>query len=635
MLRRLLLPAIALLGLLLLAVALTAHLTGLDPEGNWGPARRQVFGAGLVALGATALIWLRPALLQAAGRGLAGLRSLARRVAQSRWGAPLAASGARAAAWVRHGTEIAARRVRETAAGSRLGRWAAARPHRPALLAATLIFGLAVPVAVWFVSVGFWSHWPDTGHYYNDLADAFRSGQLHLLESPSPALLALPDPYEFSQREHIAAPWDVVLYNGRFYLYWGPVPALLLAAWRSVSAGIVGDNFIVFASVLGTVLFTLLTLVEVWTARFRHLTGWALVPALLLAAFAHPLPWLLNRPAVYEASIAAAQCCLTAGIYLAIPVFLRGKIGRGRLFLAGVAWAGAVGSKASLSLAVAFWAAAAAALIAWRFPGTRRERALAIVTLGLPLVVGMAGLLGYNQARFHNPLDFGVRYQLTGLNLHRDFERIFAARNIPVNLYNYLFTSVRRLSVFPYIKPIWSSSTFPLQAWLTRHLPGWRVGQLEIYYPEQVTGLIYVFPFGGFALAAWARAARRGGSAPGSIRPSGTGSSEAGVPVPLVVALSLGAALAFLPSLTAAFATTRYMAEFMPSLLVLSALGAWAWMDARQRQGRPIGWLLALVWVTALASVTASLLLGVSGYDLRFERLNPELFDRIVRFLAP
>jgi hypothetical protein len=320
MLRRPVHLALAFMGIVLVGVALTAHLTGLDPEGNWGPARRQVLGAGLVALGAAAAVWLQPALRQAVGRGLAGLRAIARRVSQSRWGRPILDPLRR----VHQRSVGLAGRMRGALAGSAIGRWAAARPGRPAQLAAGLVFCLAIPVALWFVSVGFWSHWPATGHYYNDLADAFRSGQLHLLETPDPALLALPDPYEFAQRQHIAAPWDVVLYNGQFYLYWGPVPALLLAAWKTFSPGIVGDNVLVFAFVLGTALFTRLTLAALWTARFRGLTAWAHFPALLVAAFAHPLPWLLNRPAVYEASIAAGQSFLMAGLFLASPTLLRG-----------------------------------------------------------------------------------------------------------------------------------------------------------------------------------------------------------------------------------------------------------------------------------------------------------------------
>src|SRR4030042_2015650 len=136
MLRRPVHLALAFMGIVLVGVALTAHLTGLDPEGNWGPARRQVLGAGLVALGAAAAVWLQPALRQAVGRGLAGLRAIARRVSQSRGGRPILDPLRR----VHQRSGGLAVRMRGALAGSAIGRWAPARPGRPAQLAAGLAF---------------------------------------------------------------------------------------------------------------------------------------------------------------------------------------------------------------------------------------------------------------------------------------------------------------------------------------------------------------------------------------------------------------------------------------------------------------------------------------------------------------
>ena len=76
-----------------------------------------------------------------------------------------------------------------------------------------------------------------------NLATAFEHGSFSLEAKPNPALLALPDPYDPSARAGINYPKDFSLYKGRYYLYFGPVPALILAifkrygfkqAWRSV-----------------------------------------------------------------------------------------------------------------------------------------------------------------------------------------------------------------------------------------------------------------------------------------------------------------------------------------------------------------------------------------------------------------
>jgi len=73
--------------------------------------------------------------------------------------------------------------------------------------------------------------------YYNLLADSFLAGSLSLLEQPSPALLALADPYDPAQngpyRLH-----DLTLYKGKYYLYHGVTPALLLFAPAKAILGI-------------------------------------------------------------------------------------------------------------------------------------------------------------------------------------------------------------------------------------------------------------------------------------------------------------------------------------------------------------------------------------------------------------
>src|SRR5262249_46036284 len=66
-----------------------------------------------------------------------------------------------------------------------------------------------------------------TSEGYPLLTDAFRAGQTSLRVQPPAALLALPDPFDpvanASLRLH-----DASLYHGKYYLYFGPTPALVL-----------------------------------------------------------------------------------------------------------------------------------------------------------------------------------------------------------------------------------------------------------------------------------------------------------------------------------------------------------------------------------------------------------------------
>src|SRR4051794_16895128 len=101
-----------------------------------------------------------------------------------------------------------------------------------ALLFAIYYFWTASPCSTWHVDCSPNPVRVTSGEIvgpYNVLADAFLSGQTSLTILPHPGLLRLPDPYDPRQnggyRIH-----DLSLYNGRYYVAFGPTPALLVFA---------------------------------------------------------------------------------------------------------------------------------------------------------------------------------------------------------------------------------------------------------------------------------------------------------------------------------------------------------------------------------------------------------------------
>src|SRR5206468_7160345 len=69
--------------------------------------------------------------------------------------------------------------------------------------------------------------------FYNVLADALRHGQLHLRIEPRPEMFELMEPYEPARNDPFRL-HDASLYKGKYYLYFGVVPAFLLfVPWRS------------------------------------------------------------------------------------------------------------------------------------------------------------------------------------------------------------------------------------------------------------------------------------------------------------------------------------------------------------------------------------------------------------------
>jgi len=116
--------------------------------------------------------------------------------------------------------------------------------------AIVLCGGLVILTYVWFISTGLWTTWPATTNYYDQLATSFHEGHLYLDVQPDPALLELPDPYDPDARESMQESdieklntiWDMSLYGGKIYLYWGPVPALIISKSRKRQTRLMFDD---------------------------------------------------------------------------------------------------------------------------------------------------------------------------------------------------------------------------------------------------------------------------------------------------------------------------------------------------------------------------------------------------------
>src|SRR5262245_43206216 len=72
---------------------------------------------------------------------------------------------------------------------------------------------------------GTWWRW---SAFYDAQAEGFRAGHLYLPERPSPALKALANPLDPANMRFWR--WDYSYRDGHLYIYWGLVPAALLAA---------------------------------------------------------------------------------------------------------------------------------------------------------------------------------------------------------------------------------------------------------------------------------------------------------------------------------------------------------------------------------------------------------------------
>ena len=196
------------LGIGMIVVAAFAFQLGLDNNPEWGPRRLQIAALGTFVIFWGSFYWLSQSISRIVC-GLAGkLAFLNRKI-----------EGNGIADWrFVHG-------IRQSSFVQTLAR------HRTNIFLVLLAF-LALWSYLWILTAGRLEEWPSGKNYYNLLAQAFQNGQLHLLLEPSAELLALENPYDYHNRENVPHLWDASLYQGKYYLYWGPVPALIGAQYK-------------------------------------------------------------------------------------------------------------------------------------------------------------------------------------------------------------------------------------------------------------------------------------------------------------------------------------------------------------------------------------------------------------------
>ncbi len=416
--------------------------------------------------------------------------------------------------------------------------------------------------------------------HYSLLAQAFHKGQLHLLEAPPPELLALDDPYNYVLRKEKGIenfPFDASLYEGKLYFYWGPAPSLLVSFLPGEAITRIRDAHLVFAFTCGLFLYSLLLGYSIWKRYNAALPAWLFGVSLLAIGLSAPTAQILREARVYEVAISGCQFFFIGGLYWVYSAFEDETPRHGKLLLAGIHWALALGTRITIAPVLLF----AIVITLTRLPRKNTRQFLILAAfLGAPLAIASAGLAGYNWARFGSALEFGITYQLANVD-YSVFRDSFSAGYIGQNLYNYFVHPLEIRSQFPYLQPI-----------------------ENVFTNERLAGLVFISPYILFAAMLPLR------FLPGFRRPDSAGNW-------LILLLAGSASLAVVVILSFYFPAARYGEDFMPALLLLATAGVGEGFRAfgRNKTARKI--YILLVVVAAFGSALASSLVAIQPHRAR------------------
>jgi hypothetical protein len=440
-------------------------------------------------------------------------------------------------------------------------------------LAAWLAFGGCALAAFWIADgVAPWAgDLHNAWHHYEYLTEGFRRGHTYLSVDPDPRLLALPDPYDPKANGAFRL-WDASLYRGRYYLYYGPAPAIaLMLPWRLVTGRPLSQRVATAALAAIGLAALVLLLLEVRRRHFPRLSAAALGAIVLVAFHASWLPVILRRPALWEVPIVSAAAFLWWALYFLWKFHDTGK----------TVWAAAGGVALALlmgSRATFVFAAAAIALLYLPAPAGLRDRGPGRwVAALLPATLAFAGgaaLLVYNHERFGNWREFGQTYQVFGVD-YRGLH-FFSPGHVLFNLQTYLFSLPQFGPYFPFLHPV-STDSRPA----------------DFMQMEEVYGIVFMMPvhLAGLAGAAWAW------------RHRGEGGATA-------AAVAAGAAASVLTALVLFLwgaACSRYIVELVAGWTVVTSVGLMAVFGSVARPRRALRllvsaaacWSVACVWLAS------------------------------------
>lgn len=291
-----------------------------------------------------------------------------------------------------------------------------------------------------------------------ELVDAFDRGQVELLATPSEELLALENPYDWSQRytTKVSALWDHLLYEGKYYSYYGIAPVLLLFLpfYQMTGYYFPAAEAVFLFGAIGIICLSALFL-ELVKRFFPKIPVNIALFSLAVLQFSSGVWYCFVYDNFYEIAQSCGFMFTCAGLWLLLRsgVIGEGKLRKPSLVLSSFCLSMAVLSRPTLALycivAVIFLGFGLAKLIRTTPKAQRKKQIVLYLLCSLTCYVVIGSIqMAYNYMRFGNILDFGIQYSLTindftRAQYHLDFALI--------GFWNFLFAFPKVEPVFPFV----------------------------------------------------------------------------------------------------------------------------------------------------------------------------------------
>ncbi|WP_347006789.1 hypothetical protein [Coprococcus comes] len=292
---------------------------------------------------------------------------------------------------------------------------------------------------------------------YQELADAIIDGQFSLELPVSKTLKEMENPYDPVKRDQLmkeAGEWyyvDHAFYKGKYYCYFGIVPALLFFVPYKLITGHHLHTWV--AVILCGELYCIASYIFVYILQKKYFKknslGIYLLGTNIFIAMSS-IVYLVFYGNVYSIPIMLAILLGILGLSFWIEASGKEKINKLYLIIGATCIALIIGCRPQLAIIVLL-----AFPIFWNDIKERKFFSLKGISNTLcviiPFLIVGFSIMGYNYVRFGSVMDFGANYNLTSNDMtHRgvEFDRNW------LGVFEYLFQPLNITSRFPFMKVI-------------------------------------------------------------------------------------------------------------------------------------------------------------------------------------
>lgn len=304
---------------------------------------------------------------------------------------------------------------------------------------------------------------------YQELAEAFSEGSLHVLEEPNEVLKNLENPYDMEDRVNTLeanGEWylfDHAYYNGHYYVYFGAVPVVLIYLPYYLITGEHIHNYVVIFIGMLLLLAAIFAVMDEFIKKYCKkcsVAMWFLMIEFMVMG--STIIYILKRPDFYSIPNTYGLMFGMWGMWCIMKsdsskIKKDGSVSIKALNIPYLAVGSlltvlVLGCRPQIFVFIALDIIILRKYIFNLEYLKSRDGIKSILAFGIPMAVIGIILMVYNAMRFSSPFDFGANYNLTFNDMRY---RGFNIDRIPLGLFMYLLHPMNISTEYPYFGNIY------------------------------------------------------------------------------------------------------------------------------------------------------------------------------------